>query len=639
MFLDIGGGEQDDFGAGNGNSGDSSKEAIEIDKELERLTGEWDTLWKELESLCTDDDDDQVHVLGTHNNTTVGTQHYAEAAASSQNSIDLTQNDYGERDVADICAMFDLTQTQQSSPVAASARPQTQPIVQSHSAKASSDASVQSEEDDDTKETQQQQRQARIKQVLQRLDEIHTTLLDLQPTTSSSTNFKHTQRLKTKLLSLQKANSSYQSQITTLQTENTNLSTKHSKMQQSLFDHTLETERESRKAESLRTQYTNLLGQFASYQDQSQLKINALQESNQQLKQKLNMLQDQSALQDVQEMEEIRMKYSSMSQTVHDVKQRNNRLERRLEQMQSEKEQRTFYWERKIEEERTSLEKEWEGRLRGERTGYLSRIRELQLELNSLKGGNSGDGGKKTQLPQRINMVKRQRVESGGIALEKENIVASTGSRVEMRPNNCPTIQTMAADGIRQGGRSKDKQSNTNARTGTTIPSTNKPTISKAMFALDSAPSRKSIPSTAKRGIQRQHSLQQQHTTPTTNSRNQSSGNIGKWYEEEEKEEGDEIDIQVFMRTKNASSKPSTVHRHGSVGISSGSNDSFMNSAKAPIPIQRSNTAPVPSSLKQQTSVRGAIGTKTKSTGSNKALLKQKQPASSRNISSFFKPV
>jgi hypothetical protein len=177
---------------------------------------------------------------------------------------------------------------------------------------------------------QNQLKQTKIQHMLSKLHEIHTTLMDLAPSSTSKQN----SHLKSKFLALRQTNSTLESQITGLQSENSTLQSKLNRANQSLFDRNLETEREKRQAETMNEKYTQLLGLYSSYQDRTMRQMEDLKRSNAELRRKNEQLKTVSGLADVKEMEEIQRKYTKMSQQVHDLTKENQLLTRRMEEME-----------------------------------------------------------------------------------------------------------------------------------------------------------------------------------------------------------------------------------------------------------------------------------------------------------------
>ena len=273
------------------------KEGDENNAEVDKLQTEWEEVHRELTSLLSCEEVQTNDSSGKH-------------------SVDA--DDFqGSQDMRDICATIDLTQ----SPVTATKRKK-------------SSSGFSSDESDDEPELLKStdvnvdklrnQKQARIQQLLNRMHQIHTTLMDLAPSSKS--------QLKSKFLSLKRSNADLQSQIDILNGEKNAIQSKLNRANQSLFDRNIETEREKRLHQERNDEYTHLLEVHATYQNKCKIEIDSLKLSNARLKKECDQLRTVSGLKDVQEMEEITEKYRKMSQQLHDVKNENRVLKRRLEE-------------------------------------------------------------------------------------------------------------------------------------------------------------------------------------------------------------------------------------------------------------------------------------------------------------------
>lgn len=466
---------------------DVDNEADEIgdhaanDEEVEKLKSEYEDIYQELKLLLAFDCEDGIEA---------GKKRQAVGADDFQ----------GTQDMRDICATIDLTQ--------------------SPSRFAEKTDSDETEDEPDVSKMQkdnlqQQQRQSIIQQLLKRMHEIHTTLLDLTPSSKS--------QLKSKFLSLKRTTADLQSQIDILSGETNTLQSKLNRAQQSLFDRNIETEREKRLHQDMNHQYTHLLEVHSAHQNKTKREIDALKETNAKLKKECEQLRTVSGLADMQEMEEITEKYRKMSQQLHDVMSENRTLKRRMEE-------------------------------RERRRGEMERIREEVRRV---------DGKVAKEIVRRVS------------------------------------DEYPADDRGTSGYRSRK-------------PDNSSSSSSKAMDILNSAPSRKSVPKKSaafhpKKGLSR----------PSNLLNKQQAKDIGRWdYDEEDKSDSEQIDVQLFMKP-NPSKKQSRSNIRPST-----------NHAPNPIPFQRYDSV---------SSVSSTVGTKRMLKES--ASLSRKSAKHGQTISSFFKPV
>lgn len=270
----------------------------ENNAEVDELQTEWEEVYRELTSLLSCEE--------VQTNDSSGGNH----------SIDA--DDFqGNQDMRDICATIDLTQ----SPVTATKRKKSS---SGFSSDESDDGPELLKSTDVNVDELHNQKQARIQQLLNRMHQIHTTLMDLAPSSKS--------QLKSKFLSLKRSNADLQSQIDILNGEKNAIQSKLNRANQSLFDRNIETEREKRLHQERNDEYTHLLEVHATYQNKCKIEIDSLKLSNARLKKECDQLRTVSGLKDVQEMEEITEKYRKMSQQLHDVKNENRVLKRRIEE-------------------------------------------------------------------------------------------------------------------------------------------------------------------------------------------------------------------------------------------------------------------------------------------------------------------
>lgn len=260
----------------------------DINDAVDELKGEWEEVYQELSLLlqcCNDTSANRI----------------------KQTHIDRDEPQ-GTQDIRDICATIDLTQ----SPKRATATAE----LDSESAKGKRQQDelnvevTQSEErqlEEQQQQQQQQLKQIKIQKLFSRLQQIYSTLMDLAPSDTRSP-------LKSKFLSLQKSNLSFQSQIDILQSEKNTLQSKLNRAEQTLFDRNLETEKEKRKHQDANEKYVHLMEVHESYRGRIEKQLLNLNRANSQLKKDYDQLKNVSGLADVQEMAEITDKYSKMSQ-------------------------------------------------------------------------------------------------------------------------------------------------------------------------------------------------------------------------------------------------------------------------------------------------------------------------------------
>ena len=268
------------------NAEETGAQNSEINDAVDELKGEWEEVYQELSLLlqcCNDTSANRI----------------------KQTHIDRDEPQ-GTQDIRDICATIDLTQ----SPTRAAATAE----LDSESAKGKRQQDelnvevTQSEERQlEEQQRQQQLKQIKIQKLFSRLQQIYSTLMDLAPSDTRSP-------LKSKFLSLQKSNLSFQSQIDILQSEKNTLQSKLNRAEQTLFDRNLETEREKREHQDANEKYVHLMEVHESYRGRIEKQLHNLNRANSQLKKDYDQLKNVSGLADVQEMVEITDKYSKMSQ-------------------------------------------------------------------------------------------------------------------------------------------------------------------------------------------------------------------------------------------------------------------------------------------------------------------------------------
>ena len=358
VFLDLDN-DDNDIGGGGGRvcriEGKSTGEdgAVDIDGDIENLVDEWDKLWNELETLCcgeqrgSENDDDAV----------------------------LMRTDRSDREVANICVAIDLTQS--SSPP--QEKKQTKP--------SSSAISLQ-------KQMQQIHKQSRIKHILHRLKVIHTNVMNSQQSISSSTsNGRQTERLRSKVKSLLATNAELTSQTESLQTINEHTSNELDNMKRTVSDRTVELERKTIQYNKLSSQFNAMEGSYQKYMAQSSLQKKSLHEKIDKLQTEYAKLSNQVGLEDMQEMEEIRRKYTKMSQAVHDMKTKNSKLEKELRR--KERDFELVY--NKAKEESEKLRKQIQRLLKGgnDISGNSARESSISISISSSRNSNASNGSLK----------------------------------------------------------------------------------------------------------------------------------------------------------------------------------------------------------------------------------------------------
>jgi myosin heavy subunit len=254
--------------------------------DVERLKVEWETVHRDLSTLLSCD-------------------------VTKDNDEHVNTEDQGTQDVRDIiCATIDLTQTPPRKDSSQN------PVEPTSAATGISESEC----------IVSQQDKQQIQSLLSHLQQIHTNLLDLAPTTKS--------QLHSKFLSLQRTNNGLETQLTSLQHENTTLQSQLNQANTTLFERNVETEREKRKYQDSNSKYYELYNVHNEYQAKSQAQIERLQKTNTSLQEQMKQLRNITGLADVKEMNEINEKYTKMSQRVYDLEKENRLLKRRMEEME-----------------------------------------------------------------------------------------------------------------------------------------------------------------------------------------------------------------------------------------------------------------------------------------------------------------
>jgi len=432
----------------------------ENDDKLDQLTNEWDKLWKELEALHpgiiiskSNDDDDDSEVDNNDNNTS-------------------SAWDNGQREVAAICANFiDLTQTNIDDDNDDSASQV--PITSRKRSR------TQLEEKTPASPLQQEARQQKEQQthtILRRIKQLHCEIMQLQleitkQSSSSSSSYsssstttittQQTQKLRSKVIKLQSTNADLTSQLQSHQSEVDTLTTKMESYQKSLTERTVETEREKRKADKLASEFDLMEQSYQKHVSKSSMEQKALKSDIRRLQDQITKLSSQSGLQDLQEMEEIRRKYTKMSQDVHSLRSENTRLMKRLE------------------DERTVWRRDLLGREKGKGKQMMSEMVTMQSssELTAVAGGSSGSGGLARSTGSQNKSIKSRKISLDGRGRDQQ--ASSTTSRQKMTSVSTSASTTTSSFDLAAfpPPRSKSKD--------------NLPNKSKAMDILDKTRSRK----------------------------------------------------------------------------------------------------------------------------------------------------
>ena len=285
----------------------------DYDEKIDQLTDEWDKLWKELETL-------HPEIIVTSDDSKSDEEHKEDDSW-----------DNGQREVAAICANFiDLTQT--TSDDNQDDSPSQVPIS----------SREMSRNKQMNKKALQQMEQA-THTILRRLKQLHCEIMQLQldiknqssssSSISSCTNItaQQTQKLRSKVINFQSKNADLTFQLQSRQSEFDDLTDKMETYRRQLTERTVETEMHQRNADKVTSEFKLMEQSYQKHVSKSNLEQNALKSKIRRLQDQITKLSSQSGLQDLQEMEEIRRKYSKMSQDVHSLRSENTRLTKRLE--------------------------------------------------------------------------------------------------------------------------------------------------------------------------------------------------------------------------------------------------------------------------------------------------------------------
>eukprot|EP00986_Skeletonema_menzelii_P005289 scaffold1895_cov129-Skeletonema_menzelii.AAC.4 len=354
-------------------------------EKLDQLTNEWDKLWKELETLHPG-----IVISGDDSND------------NENSEEDSSHWDNGQREVAAICANFiDLTQTNadhDGNVDVDSASQEEKPISYSKTSR-----------DQQTEKKALQQKELTTNTILRRLKQIHCEIMQLQleiknqsSPSLSCTNIttQHTQKLRSKVLELQSTNADLTFQVQSLLSEVDALTDNVEDYKTKLTERSVETEREKRRAETIASEFKLMEQSYEKHVSKSSIEQNVLKSDIQRLQGQLTKLTSQSGLEDLQEMEEIRRKYSKMSQDVHSLRSENTKLTKRLEDERA-------LWRR----EKAKCQQQMVAR-------------QSSSEL-AVAGGDSGDVARSTTANSRRKSVKSRKVSLDGRGSDQRAILST----------------------------------------------------------------------------------------------------------------------------------------------------------------------------------------------------------------------
>jgi hypothetical protein len=280
-----------------GDGADSGVIDVDNDKEdkvnqdeedaVEKLYDEWDGLWKELETLCGYTDQ----------------QHETTTSASSS-----VLERRGDREIAQICIAIDLTQP---SPPPKSGTSQRGTL---HHAE----------------EGKQREVHDQIKHILNRLKAIQHDIRNKQSHrkvggTNQHHQQQHLERLRAKISKLQSDNSELHRESSKLQESNNSLSAKLAESEKISSDFIVEMERSKLKYESLQKQHQQSHIENARLMAQYTNEKSTLTNTILKLRQQNTELMEDVSLENIKELEEVRTRYTKMTQAVHDAKLERNK--------------------------------------------------------------------------------------------------------------------------------------------------------------------------------------------------------------------------------------------------------------------------------------------------------------------------
>jgi hypothetical protein len=137
------------------------------------------------------------------------------------------------------------------------------------------------------------------------------------------------ERMKSKAKKLQSINAE-------LQTSNERLQSANATLHRSSIDAAVEKERTVVKHKKLQSQFNALERSYEQYETKTELEKQVLQSKVSQLQTEYVKLLSKSNINELHEMESIRVKYTKMSQEVHDLKAKNRKLESDIDQSNSD---------------------------------------------------------------------------------------------------------------------------------------------------------------------------------------------------------------------------------------------------------------------------------------------------------------
>ena len=331
---------------------------------------------------------------------------------------------------------------------------------------------------------------------------------------SSSSNSKsmiqrQLERMKSKAKKLQSINAELQSSNERLQSANATL-------HRSSIDAAVEKERTVVKYKKLQSQF-NALGQsYEQYETKTELEKQVLQSKVSQLQTEYAKLVTKSNINELHEMESIRVKYSKMSQEVHDLKAKNRMLESDISRNNRD-------WEVKHEQEKLryiELTKEMKHlssqyyQLVGDDDGDVSR-RNSSLGNTQSRGSTANktvtsDSSRSSSATNKHNMLRNDN--NGGtkaIVSQRQDVIDAQIRRDSIgQPNPFNLLQKkngLTTANIMTSGRKKNNNNNGEG-------SVNDSRGRKAMEALNKSTVRK-------KQQQQVHGLKQPHTLLPSDNR------------------------------------------------------------------------------------------------------------------------
>lgn len=438
VFIDLGNNDNNVGGVctavAAGQSGDNEAINVDEDDSMEELIDEWDNLWVELGKLC------------------------GLAKDNGEQNEDRLESHRSDQDVANICGAIDLTQP--SPP----------------REKISSTESLQLKLDE------YEEKQDRVNEILQRLKYIHSKVMSNQQCKSSSAspNSRQIEKLRSKVKTLNVEVSTQSSQAKTLQTKNELLTVQLNVMKKTVSDRTVETERTKLQYETLQKTFNSMEGSYQKYMTKTSLEKKSLNEKISKLQTAYQKLSNQVGIEDMHEMEEIRHKYSRMTQQVHDMNAKYSKLQKDMSR--KEREWESTHEREKKEKER--LKEQAKGSLLNFSNG-ISAIDSGSMSFHNERRKSYGDEGK-------ANRDERRKSSYSGGNEKRRLDAASTSSRTSLLSTLKVSAQKRSGS-IHVGGsiyRTATATRDNKARSSNIIGG-NQRKNSKAMDALDKASSRK----------------------------------------------------------------------------------------------------------------------------------------------------